>query len=396
VWGYDTNGNGTPDVIESRYVLIYDVNGGNNDGPAQELLSIQTNHVLSSVKPTHANDGEKEIVFLGWAADPDTKIYAEPDGQPVTITTVDITNEDVTVYAVWGYKTDSNETKPPVVTKNYYITATADSNSNISPVGMVKVLGGDDASFAFSASHGYYVAAVLVDGIPLSRDQISLGYYTFRDVVMNHSIDVKADGLMSNLTLRIDVAEGKGYAEYSIDGKAFVRYTGIVNIFESDDIVAKAYAADGYTFVKWETPAAVTTSQVSFDDVKGSLHLYLYFTGESNGSTGGSSSGDKNLFLWILAFIILLILIGLLLWFLLFYRRYYDVIKVESTAEIIGDDMVHRKSRYVFTIAGTSANVSYRVGDDDDTPWKTLLPDADGKYIIPKGEITDDVTIEQR
>jgi hypothetical protein len=87
--------------------------------------------------------------------------------------------------------------------------------------------------------------------------------------------------------------------------------------------------------------------------------------------------------------------VGLFLWFILFYRRYYDVIKVSpESIEIIGDDRVHRKNEYTFKINGLVGKVSYRVGDDDDTPWKPIFPNSEGVYIIPKGEIVDDVTIE--
>jgi hypothetical protein len=281
--------------------------------------------------------------------------------------------------------------------KNYYITATSDNGSTISPSGVTVVGRGENQTFYFSAKDGYHITSVTIDNVPISQADIDKGYYTFRNVLMNHFIDVKSSpgdsgGQRTDLTLRIDVAEGRGYAEYSIDGSPFVTYTEVVNIPEHADVIVRAYADDGYEFVKWETPNVETSSEVPFEDVGGSLHLYLYFSGESS----PAPSSDHNGWLWwILALIILLILVALLLWFLLFYRRYYDVVKVSSQGvTIIGDDRVHRKSKYVFKIEGVFiGKVSYRIGEDGQ--WKLLIPASD-EYTIPKGEITDTVTIEVR
>jgi len=96
----------------------------------------------------------------------------------------------------------------------------------------------------------------------------------------------------------------------------------------------------------------------------------------------------------LLALLLLLLLALLLIWFFLFYRRYYDVIWEDP--RVIGNDKVHRKSEYKFKVEGYLGPVSYRVGDDDDAPWKPLLPNKDGEYVIPKGEAVDDITIEIR
>jgi hypothetical protein len=78
------------------------------------------------------------------------------------------------------------------VAKNYYITATSDNGSSISPEGTVTVSGGDSRTFRFSADTGYTISAVFVDGKALSQADIDLGYYTFTYVLSNHTIDVKS------------------------------------------------------------------------------------------------------------------------------------------------------------------------------------------------------------
>ena len=113
--------------------------------------------------------------------------------------------------------------------------------------------------------------------------------------------------------------------------------------------------------------------------------------GIGGGASGGTitiNGGDA--FPW---WVILLFIAGFLLLLILFYRRRYEVIKAEGPVSIIGKDKAHRKSAYRFSAEGAGL-VSYRIGESG--TWKTLSPDADGEYMIPKGEITDNVTIECR
>jgi hypothetical protein len=313
------------------------------------------------------------------------------------VVSVNITG-DMTVYAVWGYDVNNNGTpdvfedipKPPV-TKDYYLTATAESGSTISPSNVTIVHRGNDQAYYFSAMDGYRISAVLIDGVNLSQAQVDLGYYIFKNVMMNHSIDVKAVPANTGLTLSIDILGGKGHAQYSINGKPFVEYTGVVSIPELSDIVVRAYADTGYFFAKWEMPASSTTSEITFGKVESSLHLSLYFS--TGDVLNGNKKGDHDFPWWILVLIILLIIICLILWFL---RRSYDVVKVGHTATIVGKDRVHRKSEYTFRIEGGAEKVSYRVGDGEEDIWKPILPNKDGEYVIPKGEITGKVFIEQR
>jgi hypothetical protein len=102
-------------------------------------------------------------------------------------------------------------------------------------------------------------------------------------------------------------------------------------------------------------------------------------------------TGDDEM-MWIWIIIPLLIIGGLLLWFL-FFRRTYAVVRVGGV-QIIGKDKVRRKAAYRFSVEGGAGAVSYRVGENGAS--KTLLPDADGEYVIPRGEITESVTIESR
>jgi len=279
----------------------------------------------------------------------------------------------------------------PMADKNYLITATADSRTTINPKGNVTVSHGSDKTFYFSAEEGYHVNRVIVDGVEISQAAVERGYYTFLSVVANHTIEVySASGPRLTLTLWVDVTEGKGGAQYSVNGGSFQAYVGPTTLNWNSNVTLVAYADTGYQFKEWtDGSSVITTSEYTLYNLTGtSKEVELYFS-----STGGSDGGNS-LLLWIAAVLLLLILAGLLIWFLFFYRRTVEVIKVAYSATIIGKDRVRRKKAYPFTIEGESGTVSYRIGEDGG--WKMLQPDAEGNYLIPKGEITETVTIECR
>ena len=96
------------------------------------------------------------------------------------------------------------------------------------------------------------------------------------------------------------------------------------------------------------------------------------------------------LFYYILALILLFtVLLIILLWF---FRRSYEVVRSDSSS-IIGDDRARRKKEYVFTVEGEQPGQAvYRVGEDKE--WRSLEPDENGKYIIPKEEVVGKLTID--
>jgi hypothetical protein len=276
------------------------------------------------------------------------------------------------------------------MTKYYHITATSDAGSSITPSGAVQVAGGSSQTFRFSALQGFMIASVKVDGIALTEAQIASGLYTFYNVNMDHTIEVTStvSPLRDDIPLTIDIT-GNGYAEYSINGSGYVRYTQMVLLKSGDSVKVHAVASDGSEFAKWETPNGTNMSQeLSIGNITAPTHLSLYF---SSGSV--SDNGMNWLLIAIVALIILAVL--LLLFFVLFYHRSYAVVKVASSANIIGKDRARRKKPYKFSIeGGSSGTVSYKVGEDG--AWKALLPDQEGNYVVPKGEVIDKLTIEQR
>lgn len=80
------------------------------------------------------------------------------------------------------------------------------SGGIISPSGNVIVGNGDDQTFTFYADNGYSVKEVLIDGTP-NQQAVLDGYYTFKNVVANHSIEISFIGSSASLE-SLTVSEG--------------------------------------------------------------------------------------------------------------------------------------------------------------------------------------------
>jgi len=198
----------------------------------------------------------------------------------------------------------------------YYIKAFSDAGSTITPSGIKTFNMYDEQKYVFAAKPGYIITEVWIDYLHnLSPAQIALGEYTFTDIMANHSITVKSiAGSPADLTLRIDIKSGSGYAEYSIDGGSnYTQYTTVVIIAPGTNLLVRAVAEDGSLFDKWETPAVETTPTLAISDFRASKVLNLYFSGDS------SNPSDSNLLLILV--LILLVLIVLILLYFLFKKR---------------------------------------------------------------------------
>ena len=98
------------------YQLTYNANGGNEESvPAdgKAYTKNETANLNYDDKPTHAKVNEKDVIFIGWSATPDTTIYDKGS----TINTSSLIpsiqmDGNKTVYAVWGYDAIGQDNKP--------------------------------------------------------------------------------------------------------------------------------------------------------------------------------------------------------------------------------------------------------------------------------------------
>jgi hypothetical protein len=101
--------------------------------------------------------------------------------------------------------------------ENFAISASSDSHSTITPSGNVTVVAGNNQTFTMTASGGYSISQVAVDGV----NQGSLSNYTFTNVQANHTISVTA----TNVTYTITATAGSN-GSISPSGNVTVAYNG--------------------------------------------------------------------------------------------------------------------------------------------------------------------------
>jgi len=189
-------------------------------------------------------------------------------------------------------KVDGNNliaVKAPLPYRDYTITATTFGNASISPAGKMTVPGGTNAKFTFSAAAGYFIGSVVVDGVDQPQSVIDRGYYTFYDVKSNHTIQVFSREPKTAMTLKINVAEGRGYAEYSLNGTTFTKYTMALTLSENTSVTIRAVAADGSEFVKWKDGNNEIHSSTTVINMGGRgavTQVDLYFTGDDSSGSG--------------------------------------------------------------------------------------------------------------
>lgn len=103
-----------PGTEAEKVLLTYEANGGEG-APASTTVNKNTeDYVLNTdTTPTHVAVGGREVEFKGWSADEAVinQVY-EKNNVYETVTTIDIAEENVTVYAVWAYGDPVDPTTP--------------------------------------------------------------------------------------------------------------------------------------------------------------------------------------------------------------------------------------------------------------------------------------------
>ncbi|MCL2487427.1 MAG: InlB B-repeat-containing protein, partial [Oscillospiraceae bacterium] len=150
VWGEDANDNGIPDVLEEKFSIFYDINGGiAGSGPDPDInLLTQMEYPLNTTKkPTHeqvdkeSNGTLVDVKFVGWSSSRVIAILTKDDVLPTSmIETVLIEDSNETVYAVWGYDTTGNG--PDVLAIKYKVTYNVNNGNADGPANDVNILNG--------------------------------------------------------------------------------------------------------------------------------------------------------------------------------------------------------------------------------------------------------------
>ena len=170
-------------------------------------------------------------------------------------TAADANTTDTHTYRFWRQEGGGTITPPdPGVT--YYISASAGNGGSISPSGRVPVAAGERQTFTISASEGYEIVNVLVDGESVGQ----VSSYTFTNVRSNHTISVifrDADGVAD--------PDDTGVSDWldTDNHNAYLQGYGN-NLFAPDADMTRAEVAQLFYNLLREKDVAIT---VSFDDV---------------------------------------------------------------------------------------------------------------------------------
>ncbi|WP_301009940.1 S-layer homology domain-containing protein [Anaerotignum lactatifermentans] len=103
-----------PAPVAETVTLTYDANGGEGAPANEQVEKGKTATLNNTIKPTHVPKDGRDVEFKGWSADEAVinQVY-EKDNVPATVTTIDIAEENVTVYAVWVYGDPVDPVDPP-------------------------------------------------------------------------------------------------------------------------------------------------------------------------------------------------------------------------------------------------------------------------------------------
>ena len=279
--------------------LSYDINGGEGGpDPNPVFVHEQSGYALESKNvPTHPDLNGKPVVFLGWTAEKDSRIYDRNGTAPETTDEIDIAaGEDVTVYAVYGY--DENEDGIPDV-QQQLVELSFDAN------------GGSGAPDP--------ILAVAVAGVGASIDipetEPTLKYYTFQGWSKDQNATegeykhdapkaAKRDILITKDTVLYAVwKENPTYTLYYNANGGSGAPAAQSGVSDENDSVELTIASgtptrSGYSFLGWSASRGGSASYFAGNKVKitgGNVTLYAVWQkgGGSYGGGGSSTTAPK-------------------------------------------------------------------------------------------------------
>lgn len=222
-WGYDENGNGTADVLET-YTLTYDLNGGNETAPAMVSgIAKNTEITLTAEKNFTRNSNE---VFVGWSVGKrEEALSAETtqEGLQFLITPgakYRIQTKDVTLYAVWAADRNDN--------------GMADYLEACATIGGVKILEGRD----WLESDSFEFKLTALDGAPMPKDD---------DGKTLDTVTVSGEGVGAGKKADEEVAFDFGEITYTKPDTYTYEVTEVVPESDADRIPGMVYSRNKAT-----------------------------------------------------------------------------------------------------------------------------------------------------
>ena len=227
-------------TADAGYVIADVVVDGVSMGPvsAYTFVAVSSNHTINALfSPIPENYTIMSSAGIGGAISPAGTFSAEEGSNQAYVIAADsgyaisdVTVDGLSVGPVWSYifsDLDADHTIRAVFEKTTHtITASAGVGGTISPSGPVAVTTGSDQRFTLSASDGYQVNDLLVDG----TSQGTLDSYTFTNVNGDHTIEAR-------FSIANQAPEADAGPDQTVSGQKLVTLIG-ANSMDSDDGIA--------------------------------------------------------------------------------------------------------------------------------------------------------------
>ena len=295
---------------------------GSTDVPETESIG------MTALTYRSAGDGSGDnVVFIGWSTEKTTQIFAGADTEAFAkvkiVPAVTFADENITVYAVWGYDSDDDGTAD-VLGEDYVIRPYAGPNGSIDPNGDTTVTEGGDQDFTFIPNPGHAVDKIVIDGDTYLNDgNLNLaGYdadsktYTFENVQADHSItvtfsaDMNGDGIPDKyqpdaaryiVTAKVD---NDSHGSITPTRKEVMAGANIMFTITAQSGYALDYITVGGTVVYANNdPTNPFKGSWTLKNVQANSEVVVYFGEDETGGTEGGGDGvpDKPTYLTVTA-----------------------------------------------------------------------------------------------
>ena len=266
----DIDGDGIPDWLDPDYVI-----------PQHEVLS-KIGIDVAGAEPLTGTEMTQMSSFAGWDTTDVWGIY-EGHGHPFLLAfgndlLVAPLNAQATDYQIidggsnydparplqFIFTTDNGEKVldrsaenvgyyQVSVLRDLYTITTSVIGGSVTPTANVGA--GGDWTVSFSPSPGFQLESVKVDGAYLTPTEMGLGYYTFYNVLMNHTVEVVCTQTSYYYSLVIERSIPQAGAVYvTVDGTTSP-YGGLRSILSGKEVTIEAIPSSGYVFMYWNMDA---------------------------------------------------------------------------------------------------------------------------------------------
>jgi predicted RNA-binding protein with TRAM domain len=193
-----------------------------------------------------------------------------------------------TTYIVTGTATNgctNTSTKTVTVLPVYTFTASAGSNGSISPSGTTNVCSGGNQTYSITASSGYHIANVLVDGISNST-AISTGSYMFTAVTATHTISATfAATSTSSLTISWSGSSPEYDAAHTCTVSACPAYGSHYFVLYGYNTSLSATASGGSGIITYHWNTGATGSPLTISTTGTATCSYSVYATDAAGGT---------------------------------------------------------------------------------------------------------------